>query len=139
MRVSSFYFHTRNHEKQKKVILWSRLNTLAQSWKKPIQVRNEIDFCMLLFYYFEFHFWYDGVFHLFYFFDLQSIYFARTQTVEFQVHQTHIIRYLAGVLAPSSQCSILIEILLAGKPGQENNLSKTSMGTTNSKFEMRSK
>jgi hypothetical protein len=54
--------------------------------------------------------------------------------VDFQVHMMHIIRYLGGVLAPSSHCSILIETPLAGKASQENNLSIAAMGSNNSKF-----
>jgi len=43
----------------------------------------------------------------------------------------HIIRYLGGVLAPSSHCSILIETPLAGKDYWENDLSIAPMGSTN--------
>ncbi len=47
----------------------------------------------------------------------------------------HVIRYL-GVLAPSSNCSILIETPpLAGKACWENDLSVAPMGLTNSKFD----
>ncbi len=54
--------------------------------------------------------------------------------VEFQVYQTRVMRYLEGVLAPSSHSSILIVTPVASKAGRGNDLRVAPMGSTNSKF-----
>jgi hypothetical protein len=52
------------------------------------------------------------------------------QNVKFWVHQTHIIRYLEGPLAPSTHFSILIDTTLYSETDLENNLSIVPMGST---------
>jgi hypothetical protein len=55
--------------------------------------------------------------------------------VKYHVHQTLIINYLGGILAPSSHCSILLRPSMAGKASQEIDLSIAPMGAINSKFD----
>jgi len=58
---------------------------------------------------------------------------------KFQVCQTHIITYLRSNLAPSNNCSVIFRPApppaLAGKVGQENNVSIAQMGLTNLQFD----
>ncbi len=52
----------------------------------------------------------------------------RPVTVKSVAHPTHIILYLGGVRAQSSNCRILIETPLAGKASWENDLSRATKG-----------